>query len=152
MPQVNSFQEISEDFHQAVSKIVWCNVATINTQGRPTSRVLHPMWEGSTGWIMTGRNSLKSKHLANNPYISLAYVAEPMKPIYVDAKAEWIDDLGEKQRIWDLFKNTPEPYGYDGAPFFGSYDSPGFGILKLTPQRIELYDLFGQDKKIWQAV
>ena len=76
-----------------------------------------------------------------------------MKPIYVDAKAEWIDDLAQKQRIWNLFKNTPEPYGYDGTPFFVSYDSPGFGVLKLTPSRIQFYDLFFDATvgKLWQA-
>jgi hypothetical protein len=38
------------------------------------SRVLHPIWEGSTGWILTHRGSHKSKHLAANPHTSLAYV------------------------------------------------------------------------------
>ena len=26
-------------------------------------------------------------------------------------KAEWIDDMAHKQRIWDLFKNAPPPLG-----------------------------------------
>lgn len=59
MTTVNSFDEIQNDFLAIVSKIVWCSVATIDTQGRPRSRVLHPMWEGSTGWIMTGGNPSK---------------------------------------------------------------------------------------------
>ena len=151
MAIVNSFDDIRDDFLASVAKIVWCNVATVDTLGRPRSRVLHPMWEGSTGWIMTGRHSLKAKHLKENPHLSLAYVAEPFTPIYVEATAEWIEEASEKKRIWDLFNNTPEPYGYDPAPFFGSVDSEGFGVLKLIPWQIELYDLIGDSGRVWKA-
>jgi len=151
MTTVTSFKDIRDDFLTTVSKIVWCNVATLDTKGRPRSRVLHPMWEGSTGWIMTGRQSLKAKHLSKNPHLSLAYVAEPFTPIYVEATAQWIDDPTQKERIWELFKNTPEPYGYDPAPFFGSVDSVGFGVLNITPWLIELYDLMGNSGQVWKA-
>lgn len=143
MATVDSFEAIREDFMAAVEKIVWCNVATVDTRGRPRSRVLHPMWEGSTGWILTGRQSLKAKHLADNPNVSLVYIADPLKPIYVEGIAEWVDDDAEKRHRWDWFKNAPEPYGYDPAPFFGSVDSPNFGILKITPWLIDLHDLMG---------
>ncbi len=149
MAIVSSFDEIKGDFLATVAKIVWCNVATVDTEGRPRSRVLHPMWEDSTGWIMTGRQSLKAKHLDKNPHVSLAYVAEPFTPVYIDATAKWIDDASEKERIWKLFKTTPEPYGYDPAPFFGSVDSSGFVVLKLKPWRIELYDLMGNNTRTW---
>jgi len=149
MTIIDSFDEIQNDFLTTVAKIVWCNVATVDTKGRPRSRVLHPMWEGATGWIMTGRQSLKAKHLDKNPYISLAYVAEPLTPVYVAATAEWIDDAPQKERIWELFKSAPEPYGYDPAPFFGSVDSPTFGVLKLSPWRIELYNLMTNNSRTW---
>lgn len=151
MATVNSFDDIRDDFLQAVEKIVWCNVATVDTQGRPRSRVLHPMWEGSVGWILTGRQSLKAKHIENNPYISIAYIADPLKPILVEASVEWIDDADEKKRLWDWFKETPPPYGYDPAPFFGNVDNPQFGVWKVTPWRIELYDLVGDGGKVWNA-
>ena len=150
MTQGNSFDDIKDEFLATVAKVVWCNVATVDTVGRPRSRVLHPMWEGSTGWILTGRNSLKSKHLDENPNVSLAYIADPFKPIYVEATAEWVDDDDEKQYRWDWFKNTPEPCGYDPTPFFGSVDSPGLGLLKIVPRLIELYELGGK-RTIWKA-
>ena len=38
-------------------RIVWCTVATTGADGRPRTRVLHPIWEwdgtGLTGWIAT---------------------------------------------------------------------------------------------------
>ncbi len=136
--QVTNFADIEAEFNERIKTIVWCNVATIDSHNRPRSRVLHPIWEGSTGWIATSPQSYKARHLANNPYVSLAYVADISKPVYVDASTEWVDDMATKQRIWDLFKNTPEPLGYDPAGFFGSVDSPGYGLLKLTPWRIDL--------------
>lgn len=151
---VKDFAEIEAEFIERVQKIVWCNVATIDNQGRPRSRILHPIWEGSTGWIATNPQSFKARHIADNPYVSLAYVADIGQPVYADCMAEWIDDLPTKQRIWDLFKDTPEPVGYDPAPFFGSVDGPGFGLLKLTPWRIDLVTFpapsMTEGTKVWR--
>ena len=64
--EVENFSVIEEEFQKRIAKIVWCTFTTIDTQGRPRSRMLHPVWEGSCGWIATGRQGLKAKHLANN--------------------------------------------------------------------------------------
>jgi hypothetical protein len=45
-----------------------------------------------------------------------------------------------------LFAGTPPPLGYDLGL---SADNPDYGLLKLTPWRIELGDWFGEPK-IWQ--
>ncbi|MFN3238014.1 MAG: pyridoxamine 5'-phosphate oxidase family protein, partial [Pseudomonadales bacterium] len=71
--EVDNFSVIAEEFDRRVKKIVWCTFTTIDRQGRPRSRMLHPIWEGSTGWIATGRHSFKAKHIAANPYVSLTY-------------------------------------------------------------------------------
>ncbi len=151
MTFVSSFSDIQDDFHKAMETIVWCNMATVDSQGRPRSRVLHPMWEGMMGWILTSPISLKAKHLEKNNHISLAYIADPLKPIYIEASVEWVDGESEKQRIWDWFKNTPPPYGYDPAPFFGSVDSPNYGVLKVTPWLIDMHDLMGDSGRKWKA-
>ncbi|MCU0480203.1 MAG: pyridoxamine 5'-phosphate oxidase family protein [Anaerolineae bacterium] len=144
---------IADDFIAGVHSEVWCNFATLDTQNRIRSRVLHPIWEktadGVVGWIATGRTSLKAKHLAHNPHASLCYMKNPLKPIYIECRTEWIDDMNQKKRIWDLFVSTPQPLGYDLAPFFGSVDNPGYGLLQLTPWRIELGDLFGE-ARVWK--
>ena len=152
---VASFAEIEQDFQQRVARIVWCTVATVDTKGRPRTRILHPIWEGSTGWIATGRHSLKEKHLAANPNVSLSYWDQEHQQVYVDAKAEWVDDQPEKLRIWELYKNTPGPYGYDpGIIWRDGPDDPGYGLLKLTPRRIELYSLqdliTGTEPTVWR--
>jgi general stress protein 26 len=147
--QVTSFTEIEPEFLERVQRMVWCNVATIDRQGRPRSRILHPIWEGVTGWITTNPQTLKAKHLARHSYVSLAYIADIAKPVYVDCKTEWIDDLEEKQRIWELVKNTPPPVGFDPAPIYERVDHPKFGVLKLIPWRIELYS-FPAASQVWK--
>src|SRR5687768_12063254 len=111
--QITNFSEIESEFIQRVHTMVWCSVATIDSQQRPRSRILHPIWEGATGWILTHPTSHKARHLARSSYVSLAYITDVMKPVYADCRAAWIDDLDQKKRVWELFKTAPEPLGYD---------------------------------------
>ncbi len=150
------FNDLEEEFQRRVSRIVWCSVATVDRSGRPRSRILHPIWEGTTGWIATGRQTLKTKHLAANDSVSLCYWDPDHQQIYAECRAEWADDITEKQRIWDLFKSTPGPLGYDPAMIWpDGADAPGFGILKLTPWRIELSSISemsqGKAPLVWRA-
>ncbi|MFN8504398.1 pyridoxamine 5'-phosphate oxidase family protein [Kouleothrix sp.] len=134
--QVESFAALAEPFLERVSAAVWCNMATVDARGRPRSRVVHPVWDGAEGWLGTRRDSFKGRHLALHPAVSLAYVSDPARPVYVDAYAAWADDLATRQRVWELFLRTAPPLGYDPAPIFKSLE--GFGLLKLTPWRIEV--------------
>jgi uncharacterized pyridoxamine 5'-phosphate oxidase family protein len=152
--EIANFSDIEDEFIARVQSVVWCSVATVDSKGRPRSRILHPIWEGNTGWIGTHRNSHKSHHLDKNPYLSLAYVRDVMQPVYVDCTAEWITDLDVKKRVWDLFKNTPEPIGYDPAHDFIRYDHENYGLLKLSPWRIDLVNFpapsFAEGTKVWR--
>jgi general stress protein 26 len=150
--QVTHFSEIEAEFIQRVHTMIWCNAATVDHRQRPRSRVLHPIWEGATGWICTHRNSYKGKHLAHNPYISLAYITDIHKPVYVDCIAQWVDDSAQKRRIWELFKNTPPPLGFDPTPDFVSADHENFGLLKLTPWRIALVTFPAESHEAGQRI
>jgi general stress protein 26 len=151
--EVSTFAEIEREFIQRVHTMVWCSVATVDTGNRPRSRILHTIWEGSTGWTATRRHSLKAKHLAHSPHVSLAYIADVAKPVYVEAVAAWADDLADRQRIWDLFRAAPPPLGYDPEPIFQRVDHPEYGLLRLTPSRIELADVSGAGMgRIWRSV
>ncbi|MBK8049589.1 MAG: pyridoxamine 5'-phosphate oxidase family protein, partial [Anaerolineales bacterium] len=99
MPRVASFAELEEEFIRRAHTAVWCNAATVDLQDRPRSRILHPIWEGNTGWVVTRQNSPKAQHLAHNPYVSLAYIADTMKPVYVDCRAEWDETRESKQHV-----------------------------------------------------
>ena len=150
--ETTSFAEIESEFIERVHRMVWCNAATIDTKNRPRSRVLHTIWEGSTGWAATRRHSLKARHLEHNPYVSLAYIADIAKPVYVDCTAQWEDDPASKQRIWEMFGTAPPPLGYDLKMIWESFDSPDYGVLKCTPWRIELFDIANREnpRKVWR--
>lgn len=151
---VSTFDEIKDDFTRRVESIVWCTVTTMDRKGRPRSRILHPIWEGTTGWIMTGRHSLKEKHLARNPNVSLTYWDRQQGHMYADCIAEWEDSLAERRRLWELYKSTPPPLGYDPAPFFPSPEDESFGLLKLRPWRVEIHSLAelasGKPSRVWR--
>ena len=136
--EVSSFGEIEATFLERIQRMVWCNAATVDRRNRPRSRILHPIWEGTTGWVTTRRNMHKAKHLAHNPYVSLAYISDVARPVYVDCKTEWIEDLDQKQHVWNLCLKTAPPLGFDPAPIYQRADHPDFAILKLLPWRIEL--------------
>ena len=152
---VDSFADIEAEFMERISRIIWCTVTTVDRQGRPRGRLLHPIWEGSTGWIATGRTSFKSKHLSENPYVSLSYWDPKHEQVYADCNTRWIEDHAEKQRLWDLFKSTPEPLGYDPGLFWkGGPEDPEFGLLKLEPWRLELWSIGdmmqGKQPRVWR--
>ncbi len=150
-----SFDEIAGEFAARTSRIVWCSVATVDARGRPRSRILHPIWQGSTGWIATGRNSFKARHIEKHPYVSLSYWDPQQQQVYVDCRASWEDDPAEKRRLWELYKSTPPPLGYDLAMIWREGpDDATYGLLKLRPWRIELYALSdliaGREPQIWR--
>lgn len=151
----NDFNDIAEEFAKRVARIVWCTMATVDTKGRPRTRIIHPIWEGPNGYIGTGRTSLKEKHIAGNPNVSFTYWDQVHEQIYIEAKAEWLDTDADKQRVWDLYKNTPPPLGYDPGMIWREGPLTGdFGVLKLTPRRIELYSIAwlmqGKPPLIWK--
>ena len=152
---VASFAEIEAEFAKRISRIVWCTVTTVDRKDRPRGRLLHPIWEGSTGWIATGRTSFKAKHLEQNPFVSLSYWDPQHEQVYAECRAEWEDDLDEKKRLWEVYKSTPAPLGYDLAMFWDGPEAESYGLLKLTPWRIEvsaLGDMMkGQPPLVWRG-
>ncbi len=162
-PQIDnvaSFSEIEADVQARSARIAWATVATVDRKGRPRTRILHPIWETvdgkPVGYIATDRGSHKGKHLAQNPNVSVSYWDQAHEQMYVDAVAEWADDAAEKRRVWDLFKNAPPPLGYDPVMIWpDGPDAPSFGVLKLTPWRVELFslgDMFaGKAPRVWRG-
>ena len=140
--EVASFAEIADEFHARVARIAWATVATVGPDGAPRTRILHPIWEQHTGWIATGRQSYKMRHLGHEPRVSLTYWDPEQDNVHIEAVATIVDDRAAKDRIWDLFVATPPPLGYDPILFWkeGKGD-PTYGLLRLDPTRIELTGL-----------
>ena len=125
-------------------RIVWCTAATTGTDGRPRTRVLHPIWEwdGSalTGWIATSPSSPKAAELAAVPALSLNYWAPDHDTCTADCDAVFESDPAAVAAGWRRFAEGPEPVGYDPSiiPGWDSPESPGFGVLRLTPRRLRV--------------
>jgi hypothetical protein len=147
--EIQRFEEIQDEFMARVQKSVYCNVATVDTKGRPRSRIMHLIWDGPIGWVITWPETHKAKHLANNPHVSIAYIGEPLKPVYVECIAAWVTDHAEKLRIWELHKTIPPPLGFDPGPHYGSIDHKYYGLLRFTPWRVELAELRAESL-IWR--
>ena len=147
--EIASFSEIETEFMARVSKVVWCNFASIDRKNRVRSRIVHPVWEHEIGWVTTRRDSFKGKHIGYSPYVSVSYV-DAAKPLYIDCVAAWDDDLGDKQRIWQLCKSLTPPLGFDPAPIYKSFDDANFGLIKLMPWRIAL-NQFPAEPQIWRV-
>ena len=141
-----SLAAIAPDFVEIAHRIVWCTVATTDTAGRPRTRILHPIWEwdpvSSTlvGWIATGPDSLKAKHLASTPFVSLTYWDPAHDVATAEADASWHNDDESRTWLWNRYKDAPPPIGYDPAiiPGWDGPTSPGFGALRLDPVRLHV--------------
>jgi general stress protein 26 len=147
------FDELAGEFGARVSRIVWCTFATVAPSGAPVTRILHPIWEGTTGWIATTRRSPKARHLEHEPRFSLTYWDPDQDVVIVRGTARWADDQPAKDRIWTLLRTTAPPLGYDPAPFWREPANPAFGLLRLDATRIELTGLATSPKPrmVWRA-
>ncbi len=74
---MHELQTVAPAFVEMAHSIVWCTAATVDTQGRPRSRVLHPIWqwggEKLVGWVGTSPTAVKQAPLKQSPYISINY-------------------------------------------------------------------------------
>jgi hypothetical protein len=147
-------------FIDMAHKIVWCNVATVDKQGRPRSRVLHPIWEfdgdSLVGWIATGPTPTKLAHIEASPFVSCNYWSPEQDTCVAECAASWVTDAAGKKAVWDKLANGPEPVGYDPAmiPGWENSESPGFTGLRLDPWRLRVMPgqamLTGEGIEVWQ--
>lgn len=68
---MNALSEVAPAFVEMAHRIVWCSAATVDAQGWPRSRILHPIWQGENsqlvGWIATRPTPTKRAHLKGSP-------------------------------------------------------------------------------------
>ena len=139
-----SLERVAPAFVEMAHRIVWCTVATTGLDGRPNTRILHPIWEWDgealTGWIATSPLSPKAKDLAEQPDISLTYWDPTHDTATADCTTSWDETPDLRQAGWDRFVNGPEPVGYDPSiiPFWPDAQVEAFGILRLVPTRLRV--------------
>jgi hypothetical protein len=142
---MSDLSTVAPAFVEMAHRIVWASVATVDTEGRPRSRILHPIWEWDgealVGWIATGPTPVKRAHLERSPNVSVNYWAPTHDTCVAECVATWAFDDETRTRVWDLFKNGPEPVGYDPAmiPVWDEPTSPSFAALRLDPWRLRVF-------------
>ena len=131
-------------FVAVAHRIVWATVATVDTAGRPRSRILHPLWEWDgeqlVGWIATGPTPTKVAHLRSTPFASVNYWDSRHDVATAECRAELLYDEPTRTRIWNAFLNAPEPVGYDPSivPVWTKPTDPTFAVLRLDPWRLRV--------------
>ncbi len=135
---------IAPAFVEMAHRIVWCTVATAGTDGRPTTRILHPIWgwggSALTGWIATSPLSPKAADLAHQPAVSLTYWDPTHDTATAACTTAWEDSPEQRQAGWDRFAHGPAPVGYDPSiiPPWTDPQAPAFGILRLEPTSLRV--------------
>ncbi|CDO09514.1 pyridoxamine 5'-phosphate oxidase family protein [Mycolicibacterium cosmeticum] len=135
---------IAPAFIEMAHSIVWASVATVDADGRPRSRILHPIWEWDGtdlfGWIATAPTPIKKAHLAVHPYVSVNYWSPSHDTCSAEALVEWYTDDETRTQVWDKFAKGPAPVGYDPSiiPGWDGPTSPSFAALRLTPYRLRV--------------
>lgn len=143
---MGQLEQVAPAFVEMAHRIVWASVATVDSKGRPRSRVLHPYWlwddEELRGWIATGPTPIKRAHLEHSPFVSINYWAPNQDICTAECRATWAFDDETRQDVWDLFKNAPAPVGYDPAiipPWKDGPLTPAFAALRLEPWRLRVF-------------
>jgi hypothetical protein len=140
--------------------VVWSTVTTVDPQGRPRARVLHPMWTRSedalVGWALTRPTPVKVRHLGSNPHLTCSYLGANHDIASFDCIAELVDDRGVTRHVWNAFTTAAAPLGYDPAPMFpNGPDGAGIRVLHMTPYRVQVgfaTDLArGERARVWRA-
>ena len=140
-----SLPETAPAFVEIAHRIVWATAATVDPQGRPWTRVLHPIWEWDgerlTGWVATSPSPTKRAHLAAHPHASVTYWDASHDTVSAHCHASLHTDDATCTRVWERFAAGPEPVGYDPAIIHAWKDgplSPAFAALRLDPWRLRV--------------
>jgi len=161
IPMTHPLTQVAPAFVEMAHRIVWCSAATVDAQGRPRSRILHPIWQWDgqslTGWIATGPTPTKRAHLQASPYISLNYWEPSHDTCAAECRAAWAFDEETRSKVWNLFLHGPAPVGYNPAivPTWKHPMSESFAVLRLEPWRLRVFPgtlLMGQGGEVlrWQ--
>src|SRR5690349_18227175 len=126
-----------EEFVSIAHGVVWATVASLDAQGRPRSRVVHPVWtldeRGLRGWIGTRPTSLVRRHLQHAAFLSVSYWSGAHDVAVAECRARYVDDDAGRHEAWQALRSAPEPAGYDPATIWPGPLDEGFAAVALDP-------------------
>ena len=159
---MSPLEQVAPAFVEMAHEIVWATAATVDSHGRPRSRILHPIWQWDghqlIGWISTTPTPIKRAHLAASPFMSLNYWSPNQDICTAECHASWVFDDETRTQVWQLFATTPEPVGYNPS-IISAWTHPtaeAYAAIRLEPWHLRVFPgtvLFGQGGQVltWQA-
>ena len=158
---MDNLATVAPAFVTMAHRIVWAGVASVDSQGRPRTRILHPIWQWDgqrlVGWIATSPTRTKRAHLDAHPYLSVNYWEPSHDTCVAECHVTWAFDDETRRMVWNLFRDGPEPVGYDPGivPAWPSPTAGTFAVLRLAPWRLRVFPgsvLLGQGGQVlvWQ--
>ena len=154
---MRQLDQVAPAFVEMAHRIVRASVATVDSRGRPRSRILHPIWQWDgarlTGWIATSPTPTKRAHLAASPYASVNYWTPSHDTCVAECRAALLNDDDTRRFAWDLFLNGPPPVGYDPR-IVQAWTGPtagAFAVIRLEPWRLRVFPgtvLMGQGGQV----
>jgi hypothetical protein len=133
-------QEVVDLARPIIERVIWATVATVGPDGRPRTRLMHPVWfwddEAPVALVSARPTALKLAHLAAQPAVSCLYWDPRHDTVALDATAEWVA-AGERSAAWARIAAVPEPVGFDpGIIWPGGSGSDDCAFLRLTAHRL----------------
>ncbi len=106
-------------------------LATVGADGAPDVVPVHPAWEGTTMWVMTGASSVKARNIGHNPQVAMHWETnEAGDGLQVWGHAEVVGDQATKDRLWTgVFDYDLDLFAPEGR------ESPDVVFLRITPER-----------------
>ncbi len=130
---------------EVVRKPHLSSFATITENGRPWVRyVVASTSDDVTIRFATDKRSRKVTHIQKNPDVHMASgVTDPANAkayVQIEGTAEFVTDQAEREAFWHD----------DLKRYFSGPDDPNYGIVMVTPRRIEHYTMGKFEPQVWE--
>ena len=122
------------------------SLATISEDGKPWVRyVISRAGDDLTIRVATRVNARKVAQIQKNPEVHLTCgVTDPRNVetfLQIQGRAEFTTDRAERESFWDPhLKNV-----------FEGPNDPEYGIIRITPYRIEVWEEGRREPDVWEA-
>ena len=114
-------------------------MTTVDERGRPRGRLVHPVWEEPVGWLATGGTPSRPATSSTTRTCRSPTGTRRTSRSTPSAAARGSTTTPSGSASGTSTPTKPE--GYPLEQFFRRPDHPEYGLLRLEPWRIELWDV-----------
>ncbi len=137
--------ELKQRIGEILQQSQLASFATISGSGKPWVRYVFCLGQADMSIrFATFTNSRKVAQIKQNPEVHLTCgISDPaeMRPyLQIQGRAEFVSDRAERHGFW---KESLTAY-------FNGPDDPNYGIVVITPERIELCTPGSTTPEVWQ--